>query len=62
MGKLSPVLRDKNNELNDVDQILFQDVINCFCKKYKEDSYKQPTEAQSIEGEKSLKQGRTPKD
>lgn len=40
MGKLSLSVRNKIIELNDVDQILFWDVISYFKKKHKEYSYK----------------------
>lgn len=41
MGKLSPVVKDKIIEQNDVEQLYFDDAVRYFCKKSKEDSYKQ---------------------
>lgn len=50
MGKLSHMVRDRIIEMSDVDQLLFQDVINYFFKKCKEDSYKKLSSTRSPSG------------
>lgn len=56
VGKLLLAIRDKIIELNDVEQLYFQDVISYFRKKHKEDSYRLLTRARSTEGDKAMGQ------
>lgn len=62
MGELFLIFRDKIIKVNDMDQLLFQDVISYFRKKVKKDSYRQLTRLRSSGGEKLVGQGRVSRD